>query len=58
MRGLVLINAYPCAEKFIVQGTRIAAALQSLGIETDVLKNGEGYAAVSANGEISVVLPG
>ena len=52
MKGLIIINAYPSGEKFIRQGERIAFALNRLGIETDVLKNGEVYACITDKGEI------
>ncbi len=52
MKGLVIINAYPSGEKFLRQGERIALALNRLGIETDVLRNGEVYARIRDNGEV------
>lgn len=53
MRGLVLINGYPNGEKFYRQGERIAEELRALGINTDVMRNGEVSAVLSSNGEIS-----
>ena len=53
MRALVIINGYPNGEKFYRQGERIAVALQELGVETDVLKNGEVYAKIDNDGKIS-----
>ncbi len=41
MKGLVIINGYPAAEKFIRQGERIAKALCNLGVEAQLVKNGE-----------------
>ena len=57
MKGLVLINAYPCAEKFLRQGAAIATALTKRGIPTDVLRNGEVYAEITSNGKICAKLP-
>ncbi|MBO4939485.1 MAG: RimK family alpha-L-glutamate ligase [Clostridia bacterium] len=57
MKGFVLINGYPSDEKFYRQGERIADALQSLGIQTDLYQNGEVYAKVDAGGNISVYTP-
>lgn len=53
MRSIVIINGYPNGEKFINQGARIQSALQNIGIETDLYKNGEVYALLRENGEIS-----
>ena len=53
MHGLVLINGYPNGEKFYRQGERIAEELRKLGIKTDVLRNGEVFAILQANGKIS-----
>ncbi len=41
MRGLIVINGYAKAEKFLRQGERVAAALNALGVETKLLRNGE-----------------
>lgn len=41
MKGLILINAYPNGEKFYRQAERIAAELFALGVQTDIVKNGE-----------------
>ncbi len=38
---MVIINGYAKAEKFLRQGERIAAALNALGVETKLLRNGE-----------------
>lgn len=35
------MNAYPRGEKFYTQSARIAEELKNLGVETDILKNGE-----------------
>lgn len=50
MRSIVIINGYPNGEKFIKQGERIQKALQALGVETELLKNGEVYALLRENG--------
>ncbi len=44
MKGLVVINGYPSDEKFIRQGKRIADELTSLGVATELVKNGDIYA--------------
>lgn len=41
MKGFILMNAYPRGEKFYTQSARIAQELNNLGVETDILKNGE-----------------
>ncbi len=56
MKGLVLINAYPNGEKFINQGVRIAEELKGLGVDTDVLKNGEIWTKIDKKGNVSVEL--
>ncbi|MBQ7912310.1 MAG: RimK family alpha-L-glutamate ligase [Clostridia bacterium] len=53
MQGLVLINGYPNGEKFYRQGERIAEELRALGVQADVLRNGEVYATLFADGKIS-----
>lgn len=50
MKGLVIINAYPRGEKFYKQGNRIAEELRLLGVETDVVKNGDVYAWIDKKG--------
>ncbi len=50
MKGLVIINAYPNGEKFIRQGGRIASELRLLGIQTEVVRNGEFYVAIDSDG--------
>ena len=57
MKGLIIINAYPNGEKFFRQAERIAEELCALGIETDVLRNGEVYVGVSKDGSIYAKLP-
>lgn len=52
MKGLILINGYPSAEKFYRQAARIASALYAQGIETDVKQNGEIYATFRADGSV------
>ncbi len=53
MKGIVLINGYPSAEKFIRQGERIASALTALGLPTEVKKNGDVYARIDGEGASS-----
>jgi len=53
MRGLIIINAYPNGEKFYRQANRIAEELQKLGVETDVLKNGELAITIQSNGNVA-----
>lgn len=50
MKGLVIMNAYPAGEKFYRQSERIAAALNSLGVETETIKNGELSVTLTADG--------
>ena len=50
MRGLIIINGYPNGEKFYTQAMRISQALQAVGIETDVMKNGDVYALLKSDG--------
>ncbi len=57
MKGLIVINGYPNGEKFIRQAERIANELRSLGVQTDVWKNGSVYAGVSGAGEVFAHLP-
>ena len=58
MRGLVVINGYPNGEKFLRQGERIAKELCALGVETDVIKNGDVCALLNADGEVQTNLNG
>lgn len=57
MQGLIIINAYPNGAKFYRQAERIAQEFRSLGVETDVLRNGEVSAEVTATGETRAFLP-
>lgn len=57
MKGLIVINGYPNGEKFIRQAERIASELRTLGVETDVMKNGAVYAGVLDGGEVYAKLP-
>lgn len=41
MKGFILINAYPNGEKFYRQANRIAQELTELGVQMDILRNGE-----------------
>lgn len=52
MKGLIVINGYPNGEKFLRQAARIAEELRSLGIETDIKRNGEVYALVTDEGDV------
>lgn len=56
MKGFILINAYPNGEKFYRQANRIAEELNALGVQTDVLRNGE-ISACATTGTICVDLP-
>ena len=56
MRGLVIINGYPSSEKFYTQGKRLQQALCTLGVETDLLKNGEVYAMLQEDGAVQLSL--
>jgi ribosomal protein S6--L-glutamate ligase/gamma-F420-2:alpha-L-glutamate ligase len=56
MRGLILINGYPNGAKFYRQGERIAQELRLLGVEADVVRNGEFIASLSSDGEVQVAL--
>lgn len=51
MHGLIIMNAYPPADKFYRQANRLAEELRLLNISTDVLRNGELYALVTSQGE-------
>lgn len=53
MQGLIIINGYPNGEKFYRQANRIAEELRLLGIETDVLRNGEMTAAILSTGDVT-----
>jgi len=57
MQGLIIINGYPNGEKFYRQAERIADELRLLGVETDVLRNGEVTAEVLSTGDVSALLP-
>ena len=52
MKGLIVMNAYPNGEKFYRQSNRIKVELEKLGIETDVLLNGEASARLNEDGEV------
>ena len=56
MKGLVIINGYPNGEKFLRQGERIAEELRLLGVQTDVVKNGEVCAILNADGRYFHIL--
>jgi ribosomal protein S6--L-glutamate ligase/gamma-F420-2:alpha-L-glutamate ligase len=57
MQGLIIINGYPNGEKFYRQAKRIADELKMLGVETDVLRNGEVSAMIHSTGDVSALLP-
>ena len=50
MRGLIIINGYPNGEKFYRQGERLQTALRALGVEVELLRNGEVYALLQKDG--------
>ena len=52
MRGLVIINGFPSAEKFYAQGEKIRKAIQAEGIECELVKNGEAYVTLTETGEV------
>ena len=52
MRGLVIINGFPSAEKFYAQGEKIRKAIRAEGIECDLVKNGEAYALLTETGTV------
>ena len=52
MRGIVIINGFPSAEKFYRQGEKIQKAIQNAGVECDLLKNGDAYALLTSTGEV------
>ena len=54
MRGIVIINGYPSAEKFYRQGEKIQKAIQAAGVECDLVKNGDVYALLSETGAVKV----
>ena len=58
MKGLIVINGYPNGEKFIRQGERIAQELRILGVDSDLLKNGEVYAILGTNGNVATNVNG
>lgn len=41
MKGLIVMNGYPSGEKFYRQSARIQEELEKLGVQTDVVLNGE-----------------
>lgn len=52
MKGLVLMNGYPAAEKFYRQSARIAEELRARGVEVDVRLNGELSLLLAENGDV------
>ena len=57
MRGLIVINGYPYAAKFLEQGGRIGKALRDEGIGADLVLNGEVIACINEQGRIEGVQP-
>ncbi|MBQ8374887.1 MAG: RimK family alpha-L-glutamate ligase [Clostridia bacterium] len=54
MKALILMNGYLAAEKFYRQSERLAAELEKLGVETEILRNGEVTARIEENGGAGV----
>ena len=52
MKGLIVINGYPNGDKFLRQAERIAEELRGLGVETDVMKNGDIYTLLDSDGSV------
>ncbi len=56
MRGIVIINGFPSAEKFFAQGEKIRKAIQENGVECDLVKNGDAYALLTEQGGVETPL--
>ena len=56
MRGIVIINGFPSAEKFFAQGEKIRKAIQGNGVECDLVKNGDAYALLTEEGGVETPL--
>lgn len=56
MRGIVIINGFPSAEKFFAQGEKIRKAIQENGVECDLVKNGDAYALLTEEGGVETPL--
>ena len=56
MKVLILMNAYPNGEKFYRQSNRIKTELEKLGVEIDVLLNGEVSARLTEDGKVKTAL--
>lgn len=54
MRGAIIINGYPTEKKFFTQGEKIQKALRELGVETDLVKNGDVHALMQENGDVQI----
>ncbi|MBQ9730091.1 MAG: RimK family alpha-L-glutamate ligase [Clostridia bacterium] len=52
MKGLILINGYPAAPKFLAQAERIKEELCALGVSVRVVKNGEVGVKMLSNGRL------
>ncbi len=46
MRGVIMINGYPTEKKFYTQAEKLRDALRGLGVQTDIIKNGDAYALI------------
>lgn len=55
MKGLIVMNGYPAAEKFYRQSERIASELRARGVEMDVCLNGEMAAVLCGDGQVNGV---
>ncbi len=55
MKGLVVINGYADAPKFFRQGQRIAEELNKLGVQTELVKNGEICAVIEREGSVKSI---
>ena len=49
MKGFIVMNGYPSADKFYRQSERIKTALENLGVKTDIFLNGEVQAYLNEN---------
>ena len=58
MKGLIVMNGYPSGEKFYRQGARIQEELENLGVQTDVVLNGELKARLTQTATPSAALDG
>ncbi|MBE7068849.1 MAG: hypothetical protein E7381_06085, partial [Clostridiales bacterium] len=56
MKGYIVINAYPKAEKFLRQAERIKEELVALGAQAEVIRNGSFSAWLEGDGKACVNL--